>query len=70
MSYGVNFSPILSQPYHRPCIIVPNPDSYAYCGKPSGFHTALDYPICDECHSFISAEGLVAGPPVAILGGA
>ncbi len=43
------------KPYVRPCIVIPNPEDFRYCGLPSGSHTALDLPICDECFEFIRA---------------
>jgi hypothetical protein len=46
-------SPFVAQPYKNPCRVLPNPDSYAYCNNPSGEHTALDQPVCDECWEFI-----------------
>lgn len=58
-----------AQPYKPPCIVVPNPHDFAPCKRPSGEHTALGFPICDECHAAISEEGLDAGPKPQVLGG-
>lgn len=40
---------VYQQPPRPPCRILPNPNEYTYCNKPSGEHTVLDYPVCDEC---------------------
>lgn len=54
MSYGFHASEMFpNEPYQRPCIVVPDPDDFKLCGRPSGTHTALDYGICDECWEFL-----------------
>lgn len=67
----MSFSPLVAQPYRRPCIVVPNLDSFAYCNKPSGEHTALTFPICDECYGFIADAAVRPeyGPVAPPLGG-
>lgn len=67
---GINLpSPLVSQPYRQPCKVVPSLESEAYCSRPSGEHTALGNPICDECHAALYDAALVAGPEVQVLGG-
>lgn len=41
--------------YHRPCIVLTDPHSDKQCGRPSGDHTILGHPICDECWAAIQA---------------
>ena len=40
---------ITSTPYRRPCAVLTALDNDKPCGKPSGSHTALELPICDDC---------------------
>ena len=51
MSFG-SYHPVEHE-YRRPCVILPDPtsdDTPRYkCNAPSGQHTVLDSPICDEC---------------------
>lgn len=43
-------SPLVEQPYRRPCMVVPNPEDFLYCLAPSGEHTILELPVCDDCY--------------------
>jgi hypothetical protein len=41
-------------PARPSCKILPDPNSFVYCGRPSGDRTVLDLPICDVCWEAIA----------------
>lgn len=53
MSFGISIEAV---PYRPGCKVVPNPDKFRYCGAPSGEHTILDAPVCDECYLAVRLE--------------
>lgn len=48
---------VAGHPFGPPCKILPRPDEFTYCNRPSNGRTILDYPICDECHAAVRLEG-------------